>query len=71
MITAVFILTTLQRVFNGPLNERWARLPDLTFSERVLVLPAIALMFVIGIYPQLLLGFLNGTVKSMVEQLTF
>jgi hypothetical protein len=27
-------------------------------------------MFVLGIYPQLLLGFLNGTVKSMVDQLT-
>jgi NADH-quinone oxidoreductase subunit M len=71
LITAIFILTILQRVFNGPLNERWAGLPDLTFSERALILPAIALMFVLGIYPQLVLGFLNGTVKQMVEQLTY
>jgi NADH-quinone oxidoreductase subunit M len=70
LITAVFILTVLQRVFNGPLNERWARLPDLTVTERLLVFPSVALMFVLGIYPQLLLGFLNGTVKSMVDQLT-
>jgi len=70
LLTAVFILTLLQRVFNGPLNERWAKLPDLTVTERMLVLPAIVLMFVLGIYPQLLLGFLNGTVKTMVEQLT-
>ncbi len=71
LITAVFILTLLQRVFNGPLNERWTRLPDLTLSERLLVLPAIALMFVLGIYPQLLLGFMNGTVRQLVEQLTY
>ena len=71
LITAVFILTILQRVFNGPLNTRWAALPDLTLSERVLIAPAIGLMFVLGIYPQLLLGFMNGTVKAMVEQLTY
>ena len=34
LITAVFILTILQRVFNGPLNERWSKLPDLTAGER-------------------------------------
>jgi NADH-quinone oxidoreductase subunit M len=71
LVTAIFVLTILQRVFNGPLNERWAALPDLTLRERVLIVPAILLMFVLGIYPQLLLGFLNGTVKQMVEQLTY
>ena len=71
LITAVFILTVLQRVFNGPLNERWASLPDLTLSERALIFPAIALMFVVGIYPQLLLGLLNSTVKQMIQQLAY
>ena len=36
-----------------------------------MVLPAIALMFVLGIYPQLVLGVINSTVVQMVEQLTF
>jgi NADH-quinone oxidoreductase subunit M len=71
LITAIFILTILQRVFNGPLNERWAGFPDLTLRERIFVVPTIVLMFVLGVYPQLLLGFLNGTVKQMVEQLTY
>ena len=31
----------------------------------------IAIMFVLGIYPQLVLGFVNNTVMQMVEQLTF
>src|SRR5262249_20896277 len=30
LVTAIFILTILQRVFNGPLNEKWSKLPDLT-----------------------------------------
>lgn len=71
LITAVFILTVLQRVFNGPLHERWARFPDLTLSERVVIFPAIALMFVLGIYPQLLIGLLNGTVKQLIQQIAY
>jgi len=69
LLTAIFILTILQRVFNGPLNERWSKLPDLTLTERVVMLPAIGLMFVLGVYPQLLLGMINSTVVQMVRQL--
>jgi NADH-quinone oxidoreductase subunit M len=69
LITAIFILTILQRVFNGPLNEKWARLPDLTLTERVVVLPSIALMFLLGIYPQLVLGVIGSTAVQMVNRL--
>jgi NADH-quinone oxidoreductase subunit M len=68
LVTAIFMLTILQRVFNGPLNERWSRLPDLTLGERIVVLPAIGLMFVLGLYPQLVLGVINSTVVQMVAQ---
>src|SRR5207248_851657 len=30
LATAIFILTILQRVFSGPLNERWSAMQDLT-----------------------------------------
>ena len=30
LVTAIFILTILQRVFNGPLNEKWAEFADLS-----------------------------------------
>jgi len=69
LITAIFILTILQRVFNGPLNEKWAQLPDLTLTERILVLPSIGLMFLLGIYPQLILGMINSTAAQMVDRL--
>jgi len=70
LITAIFMLTILQRVFNGPLNERWLKLPDLSFKEILAVLPALALMFVLGVYPQFVLGAINSTVVQMVKQLT-
>jgi NADH-quinone oxidoreductase subunit M len=71
LITAIFILTLLQRVFNGPLNEKWATLSDLTFRERAAVLPPLALMFFLGVYPQAVLGVVNGTVVKIVQYLRF
>lgn len=71
LVTAIFLLTILQRVFNGPLNEKWSKLPDLTLAERALVAAPIALMFVLGLYPRLVLDVINPTAVQMVEQLRF
>jgi len=71
LVTAIFLLTLIQRVFCGPLNERWAQLPDLTLAERFLVLPSIVLMFVLGLWPQLVLGPIDATVMKLVQQLNF
>jgi NADH-quinone oxidoreductase subunit M len=68
LVTAIFLLTIIQRVFAGPVNEKWAKLPDLTTNERLIVLPATVLMFAIGLYPQFMLGLVNSTVVRMVEQ---
>ncbi|NOS71737.1 MAG: NADH-quinone oxidoreductase subunit M, partial [Verrucomicrobia bacterium] len=71
LVTAIFILTILQRVFNGPLNEKWLKFPDLTLTERALVAIPIALMFVLGVWPRLVLDVINPTAVQMVEQLKF
>ena len=71
LVTAVFILSVIQRVFSGPLNDKWSAFDDLTPGERAIVLPAIVLMFVLGIYPQLALGAVNATVVQLVAQLKF
>ena len=71
LVTAVFILTMVQRVFHGPLNEKWSKLPDLTFGEKVVVVPALILMLLLGIYPQLVISVINSTVVQMVAQLKF
>jgi NADH-quinone oxidoreductase subunit M len=71
LVTAIFLLTVIQRVFNGPLNEKWATMPDLDWRERFIVLPATALMFLIGICPQIVISTINTTVMQMVDQLKF
>jgi NADH-quinone oxidoreductase subunit M len=71
LVTAIFVLGIIQRVFSGPLNERWIGLPDLTTGERLALAPTIGLMFAIGLYPQLILGVINSTVIQMVNHLKF
>ncbi|HTY88426.1 MAG TPA: NADH-quinone oxidoreductase subunit M [Candidatus Acidoferrum sp.] len=71
LVTAIFLLTIIQRVFCGPLNARWLKFPDLTLRERLLVLPAIVLMFGLGLWPQVVLGMIDATVVKMVQQLNF
>ncbi len=71
LLTAIFILTILERVFTGPLNASWSKMGDLTARERIAVLPGLALMLVLGVYPQLVLGMINSTVVQMVQQRTF
>ena len=62
LITAAVILTVIQRVFTGPVPERWSAFPDLTIAERFAVAPALILMAVLGLAPQLILGTVNATV---------
>jgi NADH-quinone oxidoreductase subunit M len=69
MITAIFFLGTIQRVFYGPLEKKWLHLPDLTLGERLALVPAIGLMFAVGLYPQLILGVINHTAIQMALQL--
>ncbi len=69
LATAIFILTILQRVFSGPLNVRWSTMHDLTVREQLILLPPIAIMFTLGIYPQLVLGVINTTAMKIAQQL--
>ncbi|HXG48247.1 MAG TPA: NADH-quinone oxidoreductase subunit M [Methylomirabilota bacterium] len=69
LTTAIFLLNILQRVWSGPMDEQWTGFRDLSLRERLVVLGPIALMFVLGVWPQLVLGFTNPTVLQFVERL--
>jgi len=71
LISAIFLLTIIQRVFNGPLPAKWDGFPDLNRRELLAITPVIALMFVVGIYPQALLHFINRTAIQLVSQLVY
>lgn len=71
LMTAVFLLTVIQKVFSGPVNPKWEKMPDLTRTERWALAPVIALMLILGLYPQLITGVVHGTVIQLVTGLRY
>jgi NADH-quinone oxidoreductase subunit M len=67
LITAIFLLAVLQRVFCGPLQNRWAGWNDLTTGERLTVAPVLALILVLGICPQILIRVANPAALAMLK----
>jgi len=71
LITAAVILTVIQKVFSGPLPERWATFPDLQAGESLAVAPVIGLMILIGLVPQLITDSVNPTVVNLLAHWRF
>lgn len=69
LMTAVVLLTVLERVFLGPLSERRLRMPDLSIGERSMLAAPLALMLALGLDPQLILGLVNRAVMQLASQL--
>ncbi|MFA6564299.1 MAG: NADH-quinone oxidoreductase subunit M [Verrucomicrobiia bacterium] len=67
LATAVYLLTFIQRVFCGPLNERWAKFPDLGTRELLATAPLVALMFIVGIFPAPFINLTNAAAMRLVE----
>lgn len=69
-VTATYILRIIHQVFNGPLCDGRPPVSDLGFAERVVVVPAVLVMFALGFFPQVLIGLFNVTVARLVEGLS-
>jgi len=67
IITAGYMLLVIRKVFMGPLNEKWNWLPDMDGRELVAVLPLIALMIFIGVYPGPLIELFDTTMVELVN----
>lgn len=67
VITAAMFLWTVQRIFLGPPNTRWAGLPDMDRRELVSLVPLVAIMVIFGLYPRPLLDIINVAMTSLVS----
>ena len=69
LATALFFLTFWQRVFHGPPAGAGAGFRDLSRVETLTLAPLVALMFLLGIWPQLLIGLINPLVTGWAGEL--
>lgn len=66
IVTALALLLMFQRIFLGPLDRRWAGLVDLRPAELGVVLPVLALLLVLGVYPAPIIGLANAAATQLV-----
>ncbi len=71
LVTAAVILTVIQKVFTGPLPEKWANFTDMHGGERLAMAPVIGLMLLIGLLPQLIVDSVNPTVVNLLAHWKF
>jgi NADH-quinone oxidoreductase subunit M len=67
IITAAYILWTIQRVFLGEKSEKVKNLTDLTPREYLAFLPLIVLIILLGIYPAPAIELMNSSLSHLVE----
>jgi NADH-quinone oxidoreductase subunit M len=67
VITAIFLLSMIQKVCFGPLNEKWKALADMTGREILIGAVLMFFMFWIGVYPGPLIHASNQAALSLIK----
>jgi NADH-quinone oxidoreductase subunit M len=70
ILTAAYMLWTLQRIYLGKVNEKYKDLPDISMREAVTLAPLALIVVILGVYPKpvldLMIVSLNGINQSLV-----
>ncbi|GAP15277.1 NADH dehydrogenase subunit M [Longilinea arvoryzae] len=61
--TGAYILKALKLVLHGPLNERWAKLSEISTREILVITPLSVLILGIGVWPAWILNVINRAVQ--------
>jgi NADH-quinone oxidoreductase subunit M len=70
VLTAGYLLWTLQRMFLGGFNEKWTGLTDMSLREHVTLVPLGVVMVFVGLYPKPVIDLMNFTLTAMSKAIT-
>jgi NADH-quinone oxidoreductase subunit M len=65
VLTAAYMLWTYQRVFLGPVNEKYKALPEINARELATLVPLAVITVLVGIYPKFALDLLNTSMTAL------
>jgi NADH-quinone oxidoreductase subunit M len=68
ILAAIYILWMYQRTMTGPVRDEVAGMPDLKVRELWAIVPLIALIIALGVYPQPVLNIINPAVHQTLTQ---
>ena len=67
ILTAGFMLWAIQRVFYGPLDEKWKNMTDMNDIEMGALVPLMVLTILFGVYPSFILDMINNSVVFIIN----
>jgi NADH-quinone oxidoreductase subunit M len=67
VLTAAYMLWTLQRIFFGDLPKKWDFFEDLTPVELGTLIPLAVIVIFLGVYPSPILNMMSTSVNQLVE----
>jgi NADH-quinone oxidoreductase subunit M len=70
ILSAGYLLWTIQRIFLGKLNEKYAHLPDINLRELVSLAPLALIVIVLGVYPHPILDLMKSTLTYLNQFVT-
>src|SRR5579883_2993376 len=65
ILTAGYLLWCFQRIYLGPLNEKYSGLTDLTLREAFTLVPLAAIVLLLGWYPHAILGLIHTSLDHL------
>jgi NADH-quinone oxidoreductase subunit M len=66
ILAAVYLLWAYQRVFHGEPEGENATMPDMTWRERGIMLPLLALIVFLGVYPKPVIDRIQPSVDRLI-----
>ena len=67
LLNAIYFLRAYQRVFTGPLNEKYSSLKDISKRELIAILPITFFVFLFGVYPAPLINMIKHSVENLIS----
>jgi NADH-quinone oxidoreductase subunit M len=65
ILTAGYLLWCFQRIYLGPLNEKYQGFPDLSLREAFTLVPLAAIVLILGVYPHAILSLLETSLDHL------
>ncbi len=67
ILTAAYLLWMLKRVFYGPFNTKWNRLPDANWREALPMITLAVVIVFVGVFPNFLINVITPALAALLH----
>jgi NADH-quinone oxidoreductase subunit M len=69
VLTAGYLLWTIQRVYLGPVNDKYKTLPEINGRELFTLVPLGVIVVILGVYPHAVLDLVRASLDHINEMI--